>query len=98
MFDPLKINHPGLDRIGIIIGVFFIIISAWITEGIFEGGDFDQLTLENIIYWQQEMWRASGVSYYIPLGIYLIFYLVGYFLIYIIYWIIEGFKNNNKPK
>ena len=96
MIDPLKINHSGLHRIAIIIGIFFIFISAWLTEGIFEGGDFDQFSIYNIIYWQQAMWRDSGQSYYIPLGVYLLFYLIGYFLIYLIYWIIEGFKKNNK--
>ena len=95
MFDPLKINHSGLHIIAIIVGVFFIFISAWLTSGIINGGDFDQLTIENIIYLQQALWKESGESYYIPLGVYLIFYLVGYFLIYLIYWIIEGFKKNN---
>ena len=95
MFDPLKINHSGLHRIAIVVGVFFFFISAWLTAGIFDGGNFYQLTIENLIYLQQVMWKESGESYYIPLGVYLIFYLVGYFLIYLIYWIIEGFKKNN---
>ena len=92
MFDPLKINHSGLHRIGIIVGVFFIFISAWLLDGIIDGGEFYQLTIYEIIRLQKMIWRES---LYIPVGAYLLSYLVGYFSIYVIYWVIKGFKKNN---
>ncbi len=98
MFKNLRIKHEGLHRIGIASGIILVILSAWLAEGIFDGS-IDNFDFVGILDWQLKMWDESlsegGIFFFAPFLVYLISYSIGYFLVKLFYWIIEGFKKNN---
>jgi hypothetical protein len=92
MFKKFRIKHEGLHRIGIVIGILFIILSPWFVLGILNGFDYE---LIEVIYAHaiviEEIYEGGGALFLLLL-VYPLSYFVGYFIVSIISWLREGFK------
>ena len=92
MFKKFRIKHEGLHRIGIVIGILFIIFSPWFVLGIFDGFDYDlieAITAHGMFI--AGIFEAGG-AFILLLLVYPLSYFVGYFIVSIISWLREGFK------
>ena len=92
MFKKFRIKHEGLHRIGIVIGILFIIFSPWFVWSLFERFNYDLLWVMGVHGMMIELIFEEGGAFILLLLVYPLSYFVGYFSVSIISWLREGFK------
>ena len=89
MFKKFRIKNEGLHRIGIVIGILFIICFPWFVLGIFNGFDYELIEVINAhAIFIEEIFEGGGALFLIFL-MYPLSYFVGYFIVSIISWLRE---------
>ena len=91
MFKKFRIQHEGLHRIGIVIGILFIIFLPWFGFSIFNRFNYDLFWVVNVHVIIVELIFEEGGAFILPL-VYPLSYCAGYFVVSIISWLREGFK------
>ena len=94
MFKKFKINHEGFHRIGILLGCVLILLTPWFVVA--AGRGFVSLNLDILFFYHigavYEFFAYGDHLIIFHLTWYPIFYFLGYFLVKIFYWILQGFN------
>ena len=92
MFNKFRIKNEGLHRVGIVIGILFIIFLPWFGWSILERFNYDLLWVMSVHAMMIAGIFEEGGAFILLLLVYPLSYCVGYFVVSIISWLREGFK------
>ena len=94
MFKRFRIDHEGFHRVGILLGSIFILLTPWFVVAAERG--FVSLNLDVLFFYHiaavYELFAYGDLWIIYHLFWYPIFYFLGYFLVKMFYWILQGFN------